>query len=445
MRRREFFLGLGGAVPGLAQAGAAGGFVHHDAGALKRVLVHAPGAETIKDLGLAYGPLRFLGGNGNERAAEEHAAMTALLRNAGAEVLTVTDALDSAVKAAREAGALNTWLRGWAPQLIPVSSRLNGAALLGAVDEFVYHNDPEGNFAPLTDPAASFYWTRDSAVMTPRGVAICKFSNDARTPESTLVRFAYEWSPLLKRYPIVFDASEERVHMEGGDIMVVSPRMIWMGTGNRSQESAAKRLALRLDMDVLAVAMPPAEQRTPINGLFLHLDSVCTLVAEKTVLTVPWFFENAQSGRDPLTRMLQGLARQPRTAAADLEKMAATLKNLGQVKLFKAGSGQQDTSLGDLKLVDWLRKNGYSVVFAGGTPPSGGLEKYAAEVVLPEMRRQASNVVAVAPGKVIAYGGNPKTRQALVEAGVEVLIFDGHEIMRNSGGPHCLTQPLERT
>ncbi len=371
--------------------------------------------------------------------------MTTLLRNAGAEVFTITQALDSAVNAARHAGALNAWLRGWAPHLASVSSRLDGAALLGAVDEFVYNNDPEGNFAPLTDPAASFYWTRDSAVMTPRGVAICKFSNDARTPESTLVRFAYEWSPLLKRYPIVFDASEERVSMEGGDIMVASPRMLWMGTGNRSQEAAAKRLALRLNMDVLAVAMPPAEQRTPINGLFLHLDTVCTLVAEKTVLTVPWFFESAQSGRDPLTRMLLGLARQPRTAASDLEKMAATLKNLGKVKLFNAGSGQEDASLGELKLVDWLRKNGYSVVFAGGTPPAAGLEKHAAEVVLPEMRRQASNVVAVAPGKVIAYGGNPKTRQALIDAGVEVLTFEGHEIMRNSGGPHCLTQPLERT
>lgn len=443
MRRRDFFLGSAGAARLVAQS-EPGGFVGHDAAKLKRVLVHPPGPEVLKGLGLTYGPLRFLGGNGSERAAEEHAAMTTLLRNGGAEVITVTQVLDGALKAAREAGALNTWLRGWAPHLIPSASKLTGAALLGAVDEFVYHNDPEGNFAPLTDPAGSFYWTRDSAVMTPRGVAICRFSNDARTPEATLVRFAYEWAPQLKRYPIVFDANEERVSMEGGDVMVASPRMLWMGVGNRSQEAAARRLALRLNMDVLAVAMPPAEQRTPINGLFLHLDTVCTLVDEKKVLTVPWFFEAPHSGRDPLTRMLKGLARQPRATAADLEKMAASLKDLGKVKLFRAGTGLQDESTGELKLVDWLRKNAYTVVFTGGTPPDSGLEKHAAEVVLPEMRRQASNVVALAPGKVIAYGGNPRTRQALAEAGVEVLTFEGYEIMRNSGGPHCLTQPLER-
>jgi len=95
--------------------------------------------------------------------------------------------------------------------------------------------------------------------------------------------------------------------------------------------------------------------------------------------------------------------------------------------------------------VDGLRKNGYSVVNVGGLPPSTGAEKHAVEVVLPEMRRQASNIVALAPGKVVAYGGNPRTRQALLDAGVEVLTFEGSEIMRNNGGPHCLTQPLERS
>jgi arginine deiminase len=389
--------------------------------------------------------VRFLGGGISARAAEEHTAMTTLLRGGGAEVLTVVQMLDDAVRSARAAGALDTWLRGWAPQLVPSSSKLTGAALLGAADEFIYRNDPEGNFAPLTDPLGSFYWTRDSAVMTPKGVAICRFSNDARTPESILIRFAYEWAPALKRYPIVFDANEEQVAMEGGDIMVAGSRMLWMGVGNRSQESAARRLALRLDMDVLAISMPPADPRTPINGLFLHLDTVCTLVNDRTVLTLPWFFEAEHSGRDPLTRMLRGLSTQPKAQKGDLDKMVAPMKDLGRVKLFKAGTGQQDKSTGDAKLVDWLRGNGYAVVNVGGPPPATGAEKHAVEVVLPELRRQASNIIALAPGRVVAYGGNPRTRQALLDAGVEVLTFDGSEIMRNNGGPHCLTQPLERS
>lgn len=443
MRRRDLMLGFGAAAP-LRPQSARDGFIVHDAGRLKRVLVHAPGAETRTGLGLDYAPLRFLGNTVNPQAGEEHAAMTTLLRNGGAEVLTVRQVLDEAVQAARGAGALNAWLYGWAPQLIPFSSKLTGEALVGAVSEFIYREDPEGSFSPLTDPAGSFYWTRDSAVMTPRGVAICRFSNEARTPEAILVRFAYEWAPALKRYPIVFDANEEQVSMEGGDIMVVSPRMLWMGVGNRSEETAARRLALRLGMDVLAVSMPQAEARTPVNRLFLHLDTVCTLVAEKQVLTVPWFFEAEHAGRDPLTRMLRGLAKHSKAAASNLEKMAAAVKDLGRVRLFKAGSGLQDSSLGEMKLVDWLRKNGYTTIFAGGTPPASGLEKHAVETVLPEMRRQASNIVAISPGRVLAYGGNPRTRQALQDAGVEVLTFEGHEIMRNGGGPHCLTQPLER-
>ena len=443
MRRRDLFLGACTAVRAWSQP-ASQGFVRHDAAPLKRVLVHAPGEETRKGLGLSYGPLRFLGGGGSARSAEEHAAMTTLLRGGGAEVLTVTQMLDDAIVSARAAGALNSWLRGWAPQLVPASSKLTGAALLGAADEFIYRTDPEGNFAPLADPLGSFYWTRDSAVMTPKGVAICRFSNEARIPESTLIRFAYDWAPALKRYPVVFDSNEEQVVMEGGDIMVAGPHMLWMGIGNRSQEAAARRLALRLNMDILTVAMPPSDPRTPINGLFLHLDTVCTLVDEKTVLTLPWFFENAYAGRDPLTKMLRGLASQPKAQKGDLDKMLAPIKDLGRVKLFKAGTGLPDSSTGDAKFVDWLRANGYSVVTVGGPAPSTGAEKHAAEIVLPELRRQASNVVAVAPGKVIAYGGNVRTRQALIDAGVEVLTFEGHDIMKNSGGPHCLTQPLER-
>lgn len=443
MRRRDLLLGLGAAAPLRSQEPPTA-FIGHDAGRLKRVLVHPPGDETRKGLGLSYGPIRFLGGGVNIRAAEEHAAMASLLRASGVEVLNVTQVLDEALHAARSAGALNTWLRGWAPQLIPTSAKLTGAALVGAADEFIYRNDPEGNFAPLTDPAGSFYWTRDSAVMTPRGVAICRFSNDARTPEAILVRFAYEWAPSLTRYPIVFDANEEQVSMEGGDIMVASPTMLWMGVGNRSQEAAARRLALRLNMDVLAVSLPPAESRSPINGLFLHLDTVCTLVSRKTVLTLPWFFEQSYAGGDPLSKMLRGLARHPKASAAELNRMAASLRDIGRVKLFKAGTGLPGALPGDLKLVDWLRANGYTTVFVGGPPPDSGVEKHAAEVVLPELRRQASNIVAISPGKVIAYGGNTRTQRALLDAGVEVLTFEGHEIMRNNGGPHCLTQPLER-
>lgn len=64
--------------------------------------------------------------------------------------------------------------------------------------------------------------------------------------------------------------------------------------------------------------------------------------------------------------------------------------------------------------------------------------------MLRELRGQAANVVAVAPGNVIAYAGNAAAFDALKRAGAEVTLFNGTELRHNNGGPHCMTMPLER-
>jgi arginine deiminase len=46
---------------------------------------------------------------------------------------------------------------------------------------------------------------------------------------------------------------------------------------------------------------------------------------------------------------------------------------------------------------------------------------------------------------VVMVEGNPKTKAALEEAGIEVHTFSGRQICVNgSGGPTCLTRPLLR-
>jgi len=428
----------------MLQPADSGPFVTSETGALKRVLVHTPGPEVRKGLGLGYGPVRFLGGALPERMEAEHRQMVRALSGAGAEVLQLVDVLDSAILEARREKVLETWLRGWAPQLAPEHRRVTGNVLLGAVDEFLYRTDSEGLFSPMTDPAGSLYWTRDSAVMTPRGVMLCRFSNEARWVESTLVRFAYEWSPALRQYPIVFDAAEEQLAMEGGDFLVADENTLWMGVGNRSQEASARRIARKLNLNVVTVQLPSGA-KTSVHNLFLHLDTVCTFVDTRTVLTLPYLFEKAYAGRDPLTRMLRGLARNPKAAAADIEKLAAPLSEMGRVRRYRAGSGEADASMGEMKLVDWLRAEGYQILFVGGAPPASDVEKHMAEVVLTELRRQSSNVLAVGSRRIVAYEGNARTQAALRQGGIDLLTFPGTELMRQNGGPHCLTQPLERS
>jgi N-dimethylarginine dimethylaminohydrolase len=68
------------------------------------------------------------------------------------------------------------------------------------------------------------------------------------------------------------------------------------------------------------------------------------------------------------------------------------------------------------------------------------------EVPEVEFDSQGCNVLAVAPRVVVALDGNPETRRRMEAAGVEVHTYVGHEIsLKGSGGPTCLTRPLERS
>jgi dimethylargininase len=61
-----------------------------------------------------------------------------------------------------------------------------------------------------------------------------------------------------------------------------------------------------------------------------------------------------------------------------------------------------------------------------------------------EFESMGSNVLALAPRVALAVEGNPRTRERMERAGVEVLTYRGEELSKGDGGPTCLTRPLLR-
>jgi arginine deiminase len=430
------------------------GSVTTDVGALRRVLVHTPGPEIRKMVNALSGNHPMLPSSLLlDRAMEQHRAFVDLLEADGAEVIQMETVLDEAVAAARDAGVLETWLQGTAPQLVRFASEVTGAVLLGAVDRFTWHVEPDGTFNPLTVPAKGIMYTRDLAIMTPRGVVISNFLNTDRNFETTLVRLAFEWSPRLRDYPVAFDAREERLFLQGGDVIVADEDTLLIGIDNLTEELAARRLARMLEMDVVAVQLPSGGERAGVEmyeswhglrSLFLHLDSVFNMVDRRRAVAVPLLLEAEHAGRDPLSRIAAGLARTSAVRRDDADELRENLERVGRVRRFRAGSAEEDPLPDGTKLVDHLRDEGWEVVPVGGDVEDDDEFPWFVERSMRELYFQAANVVATAPGRVIACAENTHTVAALRHAGVEVCPFEASEIARWGGGPHCLSLPLER-
>lgn len=452
MKRRVFLGSLGafGLAPRSSRrlAAATRSFVSSDVAPLKRVIVLRPSASDYV-LNLAEGEDVFWGAT-PEGAIQGHRELERLLAASGAQVLDFEAVLDQAIEGAKKEGQWRTWLRAARPELSSHEGKVTAGTLLARTRDVQFQTDPDGNYRHLADSMDSAWWVRDPAVMTPRGLLIGNFLRLHRRSLTSLLRFAADFASALKPYPIVFDALEEGLIVEGGDLQVAGERTLFMGTGNRSDPRVAPLLARRLEMDVVAVqtrkteALKWKKANDALRSLFLHLDTCFTHVDTKQALALPYFFEAEYSGRDPLTRLWKGFGVQPSMDEEEASKAVAFLADLGWVRRYQAGSGEEDMSVKGLKLVDFVRREGYTVHFVGGPPPKDPDLEHFLKVVLDEHGKQAANVVATAPGQVVAYEGAARTHAALRAAGIRVSTFPGRELWTGNGGPHCLTLPLER-
>jgi arginine deiminase len=322
--------------------------------------------------------------------------------------------------------------------------------LLGRSPELFFNYHAQGYLDPLIPTSGAFFYTRDFAVSTPRGIILTNSRYSWRKLEHLLGRLVFRFADDLTKYPIVFDAEAEGVRCEGGDIIIKDDKTILMGIGNCSDPEAARKIAQKLNMDVVGVSMPPGDKFSGANFQILHLDTVFNLVDHKKALTVPYLFLNKYKADNPIVKYLKAVNDQPKKElepgefdlSSPLSKAIETIPKVGWLTLFQAGSGEAK-ELGT-KLGDYLLEQGYEIIPVGGEMGNMREDQYIDERALYELSLQGANVVQLAPGKVIAYAHNKFTNLALERKGIKVIALEGKYLADSLGGPHCLTMPLVR-
>lgn len=253
----------------------------------------------------------------------------------------------------------------------------------------------------LSAPMPNLYFTRDGASFINNVVSLNKMHREVRQRETIYIDFLFDFHPLFKNVERVYDR-RDLLSVEGGDILILTQKVLAIGVSQRTKLQAIKIMARRLFKlglieTIIAVNLP--KERS-----FMHLDTALTQIDEK--------------------------------------HFVAHHLLMDKVKHFVINKNDNANLIKITRQHDYLNKTlstylNEKIIFI----PCGGNDFIASDR---EQWNDGANTLALSPGKVITYARNPITNKLLKEHGFEVIALNSSELARGRGGPHCMSMPLIR-
>lgn len=381
-----------------------------EVGRLRTVMLHRPGPELKRLTPRNNDRLLFDGIPWVARAQDEHDAFAQALRDRDVEVLYLTDLLAETLAApeARAAAVataladldlgdtLRRYLDGFLGDASPeeltthLTAGIRNDELRGG-HGLVTALLPADAF--IVDPLPNLLFTRDSSVWVRDRVTITSLAMPARKRETQLTELIYTHHPRFAGTPQIHGPHVE--HVEGGDVLLLSPGVIAVGVGERTTPSGVERFAGHVFDGGLAhtvLAVPIAQERAT-----MHLDTICTMVdVDKMVV-----YENVADS-------LVAFTVTPDDVSGPRPFLEAAAEAMGIDRLHRIDTG---------------------------------LDPVTAER---EQWDDGNNTLALAPRVAVAYERNDETNARLEEAGIEVIRIAGSELGSGRGGPRCMSCPIAR-
>ena len=394
---------------------------------LRQVVVHTPGEEMRlvspeNKLDLLFDDILF-----TEQAQQEHAVMCRLVR----EVVDVPDAVLQIADLLREAFDAEDARHEFIELLAQRMPERNFAAYeqelkkLSPAELHRFALTGQSPLAVTTQPVPNLMFTRDLSAVVGEHVILSHAATTARARESIIIRV------VLKHHPRFAGVQEHvielppHVSFEGGDLLVVSDKLVLIGQSERTSlggvMAVTRALLAKTSVEHVLMVNLPKERYC------MHLDTVFTFASADECVVFPPIIEQERQNVMHIT------------AAGDP----------GQFHLEIWPNLKRALSA--------LTGHDYTFIQCGG------------DELINQRREQwtdGANLFALAPGFVVGYERNQLTYDALrahgyhvveaeafmkyhngnpIQSGQKVAIqLRGHELSRGRGGPRCMTMPIAR-